>query len=107
MIYFLVILSTITSAFASFSLKKSTGRITLLSIIKNKYLYAGGFLYVIATVFNIWLLQRLPFSVVVPLGSITYIWTMLIAYFLLKEKIGKRKIIGVVFIICGVICVSV
>jgi drug/metabolite transporter (DMT)-like permease len=62
----------------------------LINIIGNKYLYIGGFLYVLAALFNIWILKRMPYSVVVPLGSICYIWTMLIAGIFLKEK---RRII--------------
>jgi drug/metabolite transporter (DMT)-like permease len=98
---------TLTASFASFFLKKSTDGGTVLSIIKNKYLYVGGFLYVIASLFNIWLLQKLPYSVVVPLGSICFIWTMFIAGIFLKEKIGIGKIIGVLLILSGVICIAV
>jgi len=45
--------------------------------------------------FNNWLLQKMSYFVVVPLGSICYIWTMVIAGIFLKEKIGMGKIIGV------------
>jgi len=107
-IYYLLIISmTLIASFASFSLKKSTNGETILSIIKNKYLYIGGFLYIIAALFNIWILQKLPYSVVVPLGSITYIWTMLIAGIFLKENIGIGKIIGVLLILAGVVCIAV
>jgi drug/metabolite transporter (DMT)-like permease len=98
---------TLTASFASFFLKKSTGGGTVLSIIKNKYLYAGGFLYVISALFNIWLLQKLPYSVVVPLGSVCFVWTMFIAGIFLKEKIGIGKIIGVVLILSGAFCIAV
>jgi drug/metabolite transporter (DMT)-like permease len=98
---------SLTASFASFFLKKSTNGGTVLSIIKNKYLYIGGFLYVIAALFNIWLLQKMPYFVVVPLGSICYIWTMIIAGFFLKEKIGMGKIIGVLLILSGVVCIAV
>jgi len=98
---------TFVAAFASFFLKKSTKNGTVLSIICNKYLYAGGFLYVIGALFNIWLLKRMPYSVLIPMGSICYIWTMLIAGFFLKEKIRLGKIIGVLLILSGVICIAV
>jgi drug/metabolite transporter (DMT)-like permease len=94
------------NSFASFFLKKSTNGGTVLSIIKNKYLYIGGFLYVIAALFNIWLLQKMSYFVVVPLGSICYIWTMIIAGIFLKEKIGMGKIIGVLLILSGVVCIA-
>jgi drug/metabolite transporter (DMT)-like permease len=86
--------------------KISTNGGTVLSIAKNKYLYIGGFLYVIAASFNIWLLQRMDYSIVVPLGSICYIWTMFIAGFFLKEKIRIGKIIGLFLILVGVICLA-
>ncbi|MCR5746933.1 MAG: EamA family transporter, partial [Lachnospiraceae bacterium] len=41
-----------------------------------------------------------------PLGSITYVWTMLISKFLLKEDITKRKLLGMAVIICGVILLA-
>ena len=94
------------ASFASLFLKKSTNGGTILSIIKNKNLYIGGFLYIIAVLFNIWLLKRMSYFVVVPLGSICYIWTMFIAGIFLKEKIGIRKIIGVLMILSGVVLIT-
>ena len=105
-IYFLVVVMTFTATFASFFLKKSTGGGTILSIIRNKYFYIGGFLYVLVALFSVWLLKKLPYSAFLPLGSICYIWTMIIAYIFLKEKINKGKIIGVIFILCGVVCIA-
>lgn len=104
--YFVLIIMTLTASFASFFLKKSTIGGTVLSIIKNKYLYIGGFLYAIAALFNIWLLQKMTYFVVVPLGSICYIWTMVIAGLFLKERIGMGKIIGVILILSGVVCIA-
>lgn len=104
--YVLIFLMTLIASFASLFIKKSTNGGTILSIIKNKHLYFGGFLYVVTAFLTIWLLQRMPFSVVVPLGSITYIWTVFIAYFFLKEKIGSGKIIGILLIILGVVCIT-
>ena len=98
---------TIIVSFAGFFLKKSTFNLSIISIIKNKYLYIGGFLYIISTCFNIWLLQKLSYSIVVSLGSLCYIWTIFIAYFFLKEKITFSKIIGILLIISGVLCIAI
>ena len=106
LLYVLLFIMTITASFASFFLKKSTGANTILSIIKNWNLYIGGFLYLIAALFNIWLLKKMPYSIVVPLGSICYIWTIFIAYFFLKEKIRAGKIIGILLILFGVVCIA-
>ena len=104
--YFILLIMSLIASFASFFLKKSTTGGTVLNIIKNRYLYIGGFLYVVAALFNIWLLQRMPYFVVVPLGSICYIWTMVIAGIFLKEKIGIGKIVGIFLILSGVFCIA-
>ena len=106
MIYIMLFVMTLTASFAAFFLKKSTSGGTILSIIKNKYLFIGGFMYVFAALINIWLLKKMPYFVVIPLGSICYIWTMFIARIFLKERIGVEKIIGVLLILSGVICVA-
>ena len=104
--YALLLIMTLTASFGSLCLKKSTTGGTIFSIVTNKYLYAGGFLYAITVLITIWLLKRLPFSVVVPLGSLCYIWTMIIAAVFLKEKINIGKIIGVALIFSGVVCIA-
>ena len=104
--YMLLLFMTLTASFGSLCLKKSTKGETIFSIVTNKYLYAGGFLYVITVLLTIWLLKRLPFFVVVPLGSLCYIWTMIIAGVFLKEKINIGKIIGVALIFSGVVCIA-
>ena len=104
--YALLLIMTLTASFASLCLKKSTNGGTIFSIVTNKYLYAGGFLYAISVLLTILLLKRLPFSVVVPLGSLCYIWTMIIAGIFLKEKINIGKIIGVALIFSGVVCIA-
>nr|WP_221434301.1 EamA family transporter [Geomicrobium halophilum] len=65
------------------------------------YFLLGGLLYGIGAILNIYTLQFLPYTVVFPLTSITYIWTFLIAYFFLNESITVQKVIGVLLIIAG------
>ena len=77
------------------------------SILDKKYksLY-WGVLYVASAVLNIWVLRYLEYSVVLPLTSLTYIWTMLLSYLILKEKISVKMIMGIGFIIIGSVLVS-
>lgn len=55
---------------------------------------------------NIWVLRFWDYSVVLPLTSLTYIWTMVLSYIILKEKISAKKIVGVILILAGAILVS-
>ena len=98
---------TLIASVASYFLKISTKNISLLSIFTNLFFYLGGILYFAAACINIWLLQKLPYSIVVPLGGIAYIWTMIIACIFLKEKINKNKITGVFLILFGVACIAI
>lgn len=94
----------ILASVASFFLKKSTDNgLNLKTLLVNPYLYLGGGLYVLSAIFNLYLLKQLPYSIVVPLGSLTYIWTLVIAHKYLGETISKQKLIGVISILAGVI----
>jgi drug/metabolite transporter (DMT)-like permease len=98
---------TIIGSFAAFFLKKSTSMENIALIIKSKYLYLGGILYLLSALLNIYLLKVIPYTIVLPLTSITYIWSFIISYKFLKEKITYKKIIGISFIILGAFILSI
>ena len=107
-IYYIVLLiMTMFGSVASLFLKKASGSNGLINMLKNINLYIGGFLYVSSAVLNIWLLKILDYSVILPLTSLTYIWTMILSYFILKEKITVKKIVGVCLILIGAIMISI
>lgn len=107
-VYFICLLiMTVLGSVASLFLKKASGTDGILAMIKNVNLYIGVFLYLASAILNIWLLRYLEYSVVLPLTSLTYIWTMVFSYMILKEKITKKKICGVFLILIGAICVSI
>jgi hypothetical protein len=83
--YLLLFVMTLSAAAASLCLKKAGGSTGLINILKNKYFYTGGFLYLMASITNIWLLQRMPYSVVLPMGGICYMDTVII------PQISKRE----------------
>lgn len=105
--YLFLIFMTMLGAVAGFYLKKASGSDGLMSLIRNKHLYIGGFLYLFSAVINIILLRVLPYSVVLPLTAITYIWTMFLSNYLLKEIITPKKIVGIAAILLGAFLVAV
>ncbi|MCI9667885.1 MAG: EamA family transporter [Angelakisella sp.] len=60
----------------------------------------------LSALLNLYLLKRLPYSVVIPLGSLTYIWTLIIARKYLGEAISKQKLMGILSILIGVILLT-
>ena len=106
-IYYIVLLvMTMFGSVASLFLKKASGSNGFVDMLKNINLYIGGFLYVSSAVLNIWLLKILDYSVILPLTSLTYIWTMVLSYFILKEKITVKKILGICLILIGAVIIS-
>lgn len=105
MMYLISVLSTVGSSFASYFLKRASGS-SLMELLKNKYLYLGGGLYVCVSLTTVWLLQRMPYTVVVPLGALAFVWTMLISKYFLSECITVQKVAGLILIILGVVYVA-
>lgn len=104
--YILLVIMTLIGAFASLFLKKASYFENFRELIWNINLYIGGILYFVSAVVNIYILHFLDYSIVLPLTSITYIWTMIIAYLVFEEKITKKKIAGLSLILIGVITIS-
>jgi multidrug transporter EmrE-like cation transporter len=104
--YALVLISSLAAAFASYFLKIASGSGKIPAILKSRYLYVGGALYTASAFISIALLKRMPFSVLLPLGGICYVWTILISRGFLGERIGARKIAGIALIITGIALVA-
>ena len=68
-----------------------------------KWLFIGVVSYGTGAILNIIALRFMPYTVVFPLTSITYIWTMCLSAWLLKEPISARKVAGVAFILTGTV----
>lgn len=104
--YILLIIMSLLGAVASYFLKRASGHDDLIMTFKDKYLYCGGALYFLSALLNIIILKYLDYSVVFPLTSLTYVWTMFISWKLLEERITRKKVCGVCCIVIGAILVS-
>ena len=106
-IYTSLVFMTFIGSVASLFLKKASGSNGIKRMRVNLNIYIGGLLYLLSAVLNIWILRFLDYSVVLPLTSLTYVWTMIISHLILKEKITIKKILGVVLILVGAVIVSI
>ncbi len=105
-IVLLLLAMTWMGTIASVFFKKASAAKGLKAMITNKYLWIGGLIYVGAAILNIIVLRYLDYSVVLPLTSITYIWTMLVSFLVLKEHISIKQIIGVSLIVVGAVLIT-
>lgn len=108
LVYFVIIIfMTMLGAVAALFLKRASTFKSLAELLRNLNFYVGAGLYLICAILNIYTLKYLDYSTVLPLTSMTYIWTMLLSYLVLNEKIGVRKLLGVVGIIFGALLIAV
>ena len=68
----------------------------------NPLVIIGYMLFFICTLVNVFALKYVPLSLMPILESSGYIFVTLLGYFILKEKIGKKKIIGMSVILIGI-----
>ncbi|MGE7986539.1 hypothetical protein [Lysinibacillus fusiformis] len=79
---------------------------TIINVILSPWIIGGGVLYVIATVIWLYLLSKLPLSLIYPLQSVAYIIALFVALFVFKEVIPITRWVGVAVILFGVYLVA-
>lgn len=101
---------TVSGTLGAYFFKRTSGKqekLLLLEILKMPSLYMGGAFYVAGAVINIILLKYMDYSVLYPMTSLTYIWTTILAWVALHEKINYNKLIAIILIIMGVFVLNI
>jgi len=102
LLFVLLLMGFLASAGSFFLKKSTTGGLSVNKLLCSPYFYLGGGLYVLSAFLNLYLLKRLPYSVVVPMEALTYIWTLIIAHRFLGEAVTRQKVLGIILILLGV-----
>lgn len=105
----LLLLTTLSGSIGALSLKYGMNQLIELKIsfvLKNRWLIIGVLLYIFSSVTNILLFNYLDYSIAFPMTSLTYVWTVIISYFIFKEKLTPLKCLAICAIIVGVIIIS-
>lgn len=79
---------------------------SISTLITNIPVVTGAFLYGISFLIWIKVLSKVELSYAYPMVSIGYIFVMVFSYFVFKENITLMRLIGVSFIIIGVIFIT-
>lgn len=114
-----LVFSDVLETFTQFCFKKSALTVSSFQIasvpdifIFIKTMLPSGFLWLglfsVAITFIIWsaILSKIDLSVAVPIASLSYIFVPLVSLFFLGEKIVALRWLGIIFILTGVIFVS-
>jgi len=103
------LIGVVISAFAQILLKKAA-MIKRESKIKEYLNFKTMFAYFIffsATLCTVLSYKYVPMSMGPILGTTEYLFIALLSYFFLKEKIKKKKLIGILVIVAGVLIFSI
>ncbi|MGM0217351.1 EamA family transporter [Enterococcus sp. AZ126] len=105
----ILIITTFSGSAGALALRKGMNdlpQLTFKLVLKSGWIYLGSLLYILSAVTNIVLLKFLDYSIAFPMTSLTYVWTVIISYFIFKEKLSIRKVLAVILIIMGVFIIS-
>lgn len=105
----LVIIGCMIGGFGPILMKKGSLGFSIKkpwTILKNKFLMLGVFMYGVSTILFIPALKGGDLSVLYPLTATSYIWILLYSKIFLKEEITRNKILGVSLIIIGVLFIG-
>jgi len=117
-IFIYIVTSVFLSALAQISLKIGMMKFKLVAehtetliqkswlIATNIYVLTGLSLYVLGMIVWLVVLTNVDVSKAYPFVGMGFIFTMMLAHFILGEQIGLVRVIGVVQIIIGVILIS-
>lgn len=110
--YLAALVSIFLGAFAQYFFKLGVSKIKLAldhsfwQVVQNFQIWTGLFLYGLSVIVWFYVLSQLELSKAYPLVSIGYILTLFIGYFWLGETLTLFKLIGIAFIVIGVVFIS-
>jgi uncharacterized membrane protein len=103
-----IILCTVCTSIGAFFNKKGAMalQMSLKGTIFNPYLILGLACLGIGYLFLMISLKGGEVSVIYPIIATSYIWVVLVAYYSLNEPLNHFKILGIIFVIGGVILLT-
>lgn len=104
----LVFLASFIGSFGAVFLKMGAGRLhrDLKTIILNWRLAVGVAVYLLSFVFYYLGLREGELSVLYPMVSLGYIWTLVWSRLFFKEPISGRKVVGLAMIMAGIVVLN-
>ena len=102
---FIFLFSVLISSIAQIILKKSAGK-KYDSVIKeylNIRVIGAYSIFFLSTLLTMYAYKGVPLTLGTLLEAAGYIYIPILSFFILKEKITPRMVIGSLFIICGII----
>jgi drug/metabolite transporter (DMT)-like permease len=78
----------------------------LMVLAFNSYMISGIIVYGIATLYWMYLLGKYEYSYIYPMMAMTYVISILAAYYIFHEHLSLVRVLGVGFVIVGVFFIA-
>ena len=78
----------------------------MLKALSVPWLYMALCVYAVATVFWLYILQRIPLTLAYPFSALAMVLVPIIAVYLFGERLTWSYWIGVIFIFTGIIIIA-
>ena len=101
----LAFFSVVIASFSQVILKLGAGK-TYTSKIReylNVYVITGYGMLFISMVITVIVYSRLSYLSVPVIEAVGYVLVPVLSYFIFKERFSKRKLLGIVFILAGIV----
>jgi multidrug transporter EmrE-like cation transporter len=104
----LILTSSLIGSFGAVFLKLGAEHMkgSFRSFVRNYWLAIGVCLYLLSSVFFVMGVAQGELTILYPMVSLGYIWTIIWARLFFKEPFTMSKIAGLVMIICGVALIN-
>lgn len=97
-----VLVMTLFGSLGALFLKRGSEKVSeLKSLVTTPQIWLGGLFYLAGALLNIYLLRGYSYSIVYPLTSLTYVWSLILSALLLHEKVTVQKLFGIAAICLG------
>ena len=97
-----VLVMTLFGSLGALFLQRGSAKVSeLKSLVTTPQIWLGGLFYLAGALLNIYLLRGYSYSIVYPLTSLTYVWSLILSALLLHEKVTVQKLFGIAAICLG------
>ena len=102
----LVFVASVIGSLAAVLLKYGADRLTKPYIKASGWLGSGIVLFCISSVFYVWGLKDGSLTVLYPMVSLGYVWTLVWSRLFFGEPFNRHKIAGLALVLLGVFCIG-
>ncbi len=110
MIYSLILLGSVLLSSVSQIMLKISAKKTYENKIKeylNPFVISAYTIFILCTLISMYALKVVPLSMSPILESSGYIFVTALSFFVLKERMNKKQILGMILILIGIVTFSI